>query len=195
MAKSIIYRLTFLILVAVAVCNISTSVFAAESGPIENVDGDEFMSELNILDSLDQKSDKELICDGYSKEEIADIRDYKEIVTHKFEELSKLDDTTLSKMGYTNEQVQILNHFTGSNAQIKALAGKMKFSCNTTSFTYDSSKKTTNARVQVEFNWTSPPAFKLVDIIGIAWNGPMNKKKWYCNIKICACTGPQPVLF
>jgi hypothetical protein len=124
---------------------------------------------------LNENSDAELLQSGYTEEDIDTIRNHEALLIERVEELAELDEETLSNMGYSPEQIDIINNFDGIDTQLQALGGTLSFTLDADSMYYTSSTNKAHARLTVTFEWITQPLIKFTDIIGIAWNGPMNR--------------------
>lgn len=107
---------------------------------------------------------------GYSGEQAHAILNYKEEFTKAFKAHSLLDETELGNIGYTAEQVNILKTFSGTDAEMQALAATCTITLNIDYVTYSSSTGRTKSRFDYTFRWGSVPAFGMTDMVAVGWN-------------------------
>ena len=92
--------------------------------------------------------------------------DYKaEILKRK-----QLDNQILTSMGYSENEIKILKNFSGSEAEMQALAGELYYTSKKDHHYYNSSNKTTYAGYTMRFTWTKTPIMQFSDIIAASWS-------------------------
>ncbi|MCF6097756.1 hypothetical protein L1766_12305, partial [Thermovorax subterraneus] len=129
------------------------------------------INEYLMLKELKNKSYLELQKMGFSAQDIEKIRkfDYAEELYRR----SKLDDSILKNLGYTDEQISMLRAFSGTEEEIIALAASLNISAKTDSYYYSETNNRTYYRARFDGTWSSAPAVMMKDIIGIAWSEGM----------------------
>lgn len=129
------------------------------------------INEYLMLKELKNKPNLELQKMGFSSQEIEKIRkfDYAEELYNR----SKLDDSTLKNLGYTDEQIKMLRNFSGTEEEIIALAATLSINASTVDYYYVEESNRTYYRGRFDWEWSSAPVVLIKDIIGIAWSEGM----------------------
>ncbi|KYO68562.1 hypothetical protein [Thermovenabulum gondwanense] len=143
----------------------------AESNKPEQKIAKVTINEYLMIKELKNKSDSELQKMVFSAKDIGKIRnfDYAEELYRR----SKLDDSILKNLGYTDEQISMLRAFSGTEEEIIALAATLNISAKTDSYYYSEANNRTYYRARFDWNWSTAPAVMMEDIIGIAWSEGM----------------------
>lgn len=81
-----------------------------------------------------------------------------------------LSDDALLKNGYTQEQLDIIHNFTGTDAEMARLGAELTLYSTTALFKYTSGGRTTG-RLAYNWYWTGVPAVKTRDMVAATWNG------------------------
>lgn len=81
-----------------------------------------------------------------------------------------MDKEALTRLGYSDEQIDIFKNYTGTEDQIRALAATLEFTLEADYVTWSSSENQTNARLCYNFNWSGEPLIMTTDIIAVSWN-------------------------
>lgn len=126
------------------------------------------ISEYEMIASLAQIPTDDLLSAGYTREEISDIKNYKQLFTKQIEELDQLETETLLKLGYTASQINDIRNFTGDEAQIARLAANVSIYASINYLRYDGDY--TRGVLAYSWSWDGVPDFKLMDIVAISWN-------------------------
>lgn len=127
-------------------------------------------NEYEALMELYGNSTSQLKQQGYTKDEIQNIKNFDETYNQHILKIAQLDPSILSAHGYTSQQIQKIKSFNPSTAttEDKIL---LSATCETTS-SIDNYTGTTG-RVTTTFEWSGIPVFKMTDILATAWNN------WY----------------
>lgn len=130
------------------------------------------ISEYDMYKQIKETSVNDLLTAGYSE---ATIKEYKETdyvgVLFKRAELSKDE---LINLGYTDDQIEIFQNFTGTEDEINTLSASLTFSL---SYVRSSiSNNSTWCDVKVSWSWSQCPIFTQEDIVALAWTDGM-----YCD--------------
>jgi len=163
-------KIVSLILFLVVLFGISVQGFAMES-PVNSVT----VNEYDIYKDLNSKTDKELMSQGLSIEEITELRniDLYELLSER----AKLDAETLKIMGYTDIQIKNLKNiylesekksFSVDLDSIAPLGLFADLNLNTWFVSYSGSE------IIVGFDWewsNLPLVYGLTDVVGFAWEG------------------------
>lgn len=129
------------------------------------------LNEYLVLKELKNKSVSELQKMGFSAKDIEKINnfDYAEELYKR----SKLDDSTLKNLGYTDKQISMLRNFSGTEKEIIPLAGYLDIWSYVNSYYYSKENNRTYFQVNFGWQWSTPPAFMGTDIIEFAWSEGM----------------------
>ena len=171
------------ILVSSLVCvyALTGSAFATES---ENNEASTTMNEYSMIKELQNKTDLQLQRMGHEREEIEAIRNYQEDFKKTMDEIKLIDKSILKDdFGYTEEQIEIINNFDGSEEQMEKASANVTLSISKNS----SSKSQTNSKlnVKVRFVWNGVPVFQFNDVFAMV-NG---EKMYYDNLNtLFTCT-------
>ena len=133
------------------------------------------INEYDYIASMDALSDQDLENLGYSSENIAIIRNADSVLDNEIERLNTLPDSNLSNLGYSEQQIELIRNYdpeTATTAERSLLGGDCKVTVTIDNYTG------TAGRVTTEFEWTTQPAFKMVDILATSWNN------WYITGKV-----------
>ncbi|HYF82484.1 MAG TPA: hypothetical protein VEB00_05595 [Clostridia bacterium] len=125
------------------------------------------ISEIEMLETLKNMTDAELSKQGYSKNDIKKLRslDYAE----KLKERAKYSEETLKSMGYSDEKIEMLKNFDGSQEQVTALSATLSIDGFTGMYSYSSSTNQTKHSGIVSWEWDYAPVWAFTDIIGASW--------------------------
>ncbi|EHQ88590.1 hypothetical protein [Desulfosporosinus youngiae] len=126
------------------------------------------INEYQYIKELKQKSDIELKDMGLDDNQITELKnlDYGK----GLKERSKLDKKILKNMGYSNVQIEQLQDFQGTEAEIIALAASVNLNVENNGLTYDSALDRSYWTVSFDWSWSSEPFWLLQDIIGSGWS-------------------------
>ncbi len=157
-------------------------VFANEQPQITN--NYQYINEYDMYCDLKEKSEKELLVYGYSKEEVQAIRDfnYEEAVRQR----AKLPTETLIKYGYTKEEIIELKELekleTIPSSTLKAISrGTLGSSIRVTKKgkLVEGGKTVNYVDLKYSFKWKRVPVFTLTDLVVIAFNSSNSNKFIY----------------
>jgi hypothetical protein len=162
---------TFLMILGILSINLSVShVYAVDKK--ENKVQIITVSEYDMYKETINKTDEELLEEGYTLEQTKELRE-KDFV-EELKTRSKLDEKDLKDMGYDEEQIKILKNFSGTEAELYALSAKaeIKISEVCSSKSSDVSK----CKITVRWDWTHCPMWLYTDIAAVGWTDGM-----YCD--------------
>lgn len=159
--RKIVMSLLLIIVMILGTC----SAGFAEMLPKENK---VVINEYELFKELSMKSKTELSAMGYNSSDTEKIKNFHQTYVEHLSKLKKLDDTTLSNVGYTSEQIKILRNFDGSEDQASLLAASLTIYSTTANFNYDGNY--TRGRLAYNWYWTGVPAFKMQDAVAASWN-------------------------
>lgn len=131
------------------------------------------INEFDQIQELEEKSNAELIADGYTKDDIESIRNYDSIFDEQILTLAELSDESLKEFNYSSKQIDLIRNYDGSSSQRAALAATCNVTVDVDKCSYNASTKRTSSRVTTSFVWSGVPAIKLKDALMTGWNG------WY----------------
>ena len=168
----------------------STAALAATDPPGRQINSFS-INEYDLLKGLSTKSNLDLFLKGYSAQEIGVIRNVKEEYARHLHEYKYLPEENLRDLGYSAQQIDLIRDFTGSEAEIRAIAATLYFTLYTDYVTWSASQNRTNTRLCYEFEWNGVPLIKTKDIVAVTWND------WTINGKLSTITyvhiyGSQP---
>jgi hypothetical protein len=172
--KSVSRILSLLLVLSLmlAVC-ISSAVSAETNTEHETLVSQTVANEYDMYKDFNSKSENLLIKDGYTKNQITDLKsvDFKQELKKKVDRLAKLDDTQLVAKGYSVEQIKDIKNYTGSEEQVYALSATLTF----TTIIVGTSKSSTysQATFRTSFTWSSVPVWLETDIIAVPWSEGM----------------------
>lgn len=165
------------------------SIFSINSNAI-NVE--DLIAENNmIINEWDEykriisKTDHELIELGYTKEEIVSIRnfDYEEEIRNR----AALDNQTLQKYGYTNEEITVLRKAAAMDDIPENVIKSISTATMTSTLRYVSSgsRMENNAtmyyvNMKFSWSWSRIPFFRIVDMVAVAFNSSAPYNFTYC---------------
>ena len=128
------------------------------------------ISEFDMLETLAKESKSELKQDGYSQEEIAEIKEYETLYQKHIEELGNLSDERLRNWGYSEEELSIIRNFQGTTEEMRALSAKVTINITDENFKFQSKETYTTGTLNYSWNWTKKPMSQATDLIAFAWN-------------------------
>lgn len=152
------------------ILSLSIPVFAADStGEVKTPKENKVViNEYEYVKELSLKSESELLDMGCSAEQISEIRNYHQNYVDHLNRLKKLDNTTLSKLGYTSEQIAIFRNFDESETQASLLSASLNLTSNTANFRYENTY--TKGKLAYLWTWYGVPWFGLQDSVAASWN-------------------------
>lgn len=169
MLKKHFKKLVSLALTAVMVMGMSVTSFAAETEteiPAYSVT----VNEYDIYVQTRCATQAQLARSGMDSDSIDVIKS--NAIETKLSELSNKSEKELSQLGYTSEQIDLLQNYNGerieTNTELRGIFADM--TCNF----YKYSASTSSLAVKVIWNWSNVPVLAGVaikDIIGIRWQG------------------------
>ena len=143
-------------------------------------------SELEGIEKLKNQSDQELINQGYTKNEIEEIRNLdpeKELLKR-----AQMDSNTLKNMGYSDKQIETFKKYRNKSncitqEDITILASKMTVNTSHSGFTH-SSANGTRAYVHFTWAWSSLPLFRLNDMVAFRWGKGFSSSTSASSLKV-----------
>jgi len=146
----------------------SFTAFAAENAS-SNVGQKIVVNEYDLAKQLANKSVKTLSQNGYSTNEIRDIKNYQDVYCEHIEKLNTLNDEALLENGYSEDQIEIIRNFKGTDAEMARLGATLTLTAEPQNFTYKNGDLTTG-KITYSWEWNSVPAFKMQDMVAVSWN-------------------------
>lgn len=125
-------------------------------------------NEFDLVKELSQKTSDVLRANGFSASEVADIQNYQESFSQHIDMLDTLSDEVLSAHGYTQDQIEKIRTFDGSEAEMRAIASTVTISAFPVNFEYDG--EYSRGRLGYSWSWTGVPNFKMIDLVAVSWN-------------------------
>lgn len=127
------------------------------------------MNEYTMIKDFQNQSDSQLAENGWSAEEITELRefDYEE----ELELRATKDASILNSMGYTDDQINTLKTFTGSETeqQMMALGASVTITLSAGS-QHGHNASSSWAVYSAHWLWSTKPLFNGTDIPAIAWS-------------------------
>ena len=123
------------------------------------------LSEKDIIDELQEKSDKQLEKYGYTKDDIEKIRSFSE--EEMLAELAKLPDDELEKRGYSAKEIHDLKVNGRALNNPYVYYGEVRYSIECTSLKYNTSTKRTVLKMKARWQWSKKPLVQTSDVIAM----------------------------
>lgn len=143
-----------------------TIISHAEDSQVSDAPVTEVVEEEVIITELKSFTDNELLEQGFSNEEIVQIRNF-----NYEEELKKraaLDHETLLLYGYTNDEIVLLRNYASGKASRGTIsANTMTTSLSVVDKSIGTSKRT--AKFKFTWSWKRLPLLKIMDSVAVAW--------------------------
>ena len=121
------------------------------------------ISERDMILELQSLSDSELLLEGYSQEEITQLRSISDQSILK--EARMQSDTELKARGLTDYQIFTIRNEKNIKKAASAAYGNVTYTVEKSRYVYNSSKKITELSIIATWNWSSMPSFRFKDII------------------------------
>lgn len=134
------------------------------------------ITEYDILEQLNNEYRSGKCRKSYSLEEADAIVNYKENLTEKVISLQAESDETLKKYNYTQEQIEAIRNFDGSDEMLRASSSACTVYGGFTDYVHSASG--TSARMIAAFNWNgvySGGIFDAQDIFAVTWCSPLRE--------------------
>lgn len=164
---------------------LGSSSFALED---ENLNSDSSnteysMSEYELIKKLESKSNSQLKSIGYDNEEIEQIRNYDDLFKENIEEIKDLDkDTLKNDFDYTDDQIDIIKNFNGSEIQMAKSSATVRVTATKNSSS--SKSKVSKLNVKIRFVWSGVPAVQFKDTFAMV----NSEKMFYNKTTLFTCT-------
>ncbi len=157
-----------LVIVIVSTC----CIFATDSGISlkEYTTQYVLISEYETIKQLSEEPTSNLERAGYSPEEIARIRNYKQVFSSHILMLQDLSNQVLYKHGYDDNQIDVIRNFSGSDEQMSIASASLYIYATPSLFTWPGTGSRTTGCLAYGWSWTGIPAFKFEDIVAAQWN-------------------------
>jgi len=131
------------------------------------------INEYEALKELNEELNKGRSLDlNLTDEEMNVIKNYKEMYTNKIEELQLWSTEKLENFNYTQEQIEAIKNFDGSEDMLLRASSKCTVSGDFNSF--NPSNRGTTAELIMEFRWNGVQSNWFNDIFAVAWSSPFN---------------------
>ena len=124
-------------------------------------------NEFEAMEAMSQIPIEELIETGYDEMDIAQIQNYKQRYIDHVKDLDSKTDDVLKAVGYTDEQIEIIRNFHGTDSELRAIGSKVNITARG-SLSHDG--QYTKGTVYYSWEWSGIPSFKMKDEIAISWN-------------------------
>lgn len=168
MIKKYFKKLVSVALAAAMVMGMSVTAFANETPVTNNNETKITLNEYELAEQLAAQTPETLSEEGFDSDEIASIKNYKEVYREHISSLNTLSDDALSENGYSREQISIIRSFDGSEAEMRRLGATLTLSATAKDFSYDGNYS--HGTLSYSWSWGSVPAFKMQDMIAASWN-------------------------
>lgn len=124
-------------------------------------------SEIDVIRERQSMSDEELLLNGFTEEDIANIRSFN--IELALIERASLDVEQLKGMGYSNEQIALLKNYDGSplTADSPVLAAAATCTGYITNDRYDAVNNT--LAFTYRFLWSNVPLYQYTDVFSLTW--------------------------
>lgn len=132
------------------------------------------VTEYDMLEKLNNDYKNGKSRKTYSPEEINEIVNYKENLIEKVVSLQSESDETLKKYNYTQEQIDAIRNFDGSDEMLRASSSACTVYGGFTDYTHSASG--TSVRMIAAFNWNgvyTGGGFSSKDIFAVTWCSPL----------------------
>lgn len=165
---------TYLVMALFLMLSCFTNVVSAESISEEGtLLSQTVTNEYDSYKSFKNKSDEQLVKEGYSEVEIKELKsfDYKGEIKKKAERLAKVDSKKLEERGYTKDQIKDIKNYKGTEEQIYSLSASLALS----TYYGASSKSSTYSQInfRTDWTWSSAPVNLFKDVLAVPWTEGM----------------------
>jgi len=127
------------------------------------------VNEYEVLKNIRALTDDELMAQGYTIEQIEEVRtiDY---AAH-IREIAKLDDNTLRRVRYTDEQIGMLRKFDGSEEQMQLLSASLYLWAGYEDWHYETNPQYNSwVKMWASWAWAGVPGGTFTDRLIFAWS-------------------------
>ncbi|WNY29332.1 hypothetical protein MmiEs2_15590 [Methanimicrococcus stummii] len=139
---------------------------------IQNETFNEYTTMENLYVEVSKKSDTQLKNEGLTKEQIKQIKNYKEDFNNHIYKLNETyTDDQLKKLDYTDEQIKIIRNYDGSPESAKAVAAGVTIGLSGPAYLQQESNGNLSAVLSYTFSWSTEPYWKGFDGVGIGASG------------------------
>ncbi len=147
----------------------TSTIGYAGTSDLQKTNGEQIeFSEYEWAKVESKKTDKELLEEGYTKEDIELIRNYKSHFDTHIGKLTEMTDDALKSFGYEESDIEIIRNYKGTEAEIKGLGAKCTVTASTSNFKADGY---TTGKLSYTWSWSKIPMSQAEDIIAAGWNG------------------------
>lgn len=126
-----------------------------------------FQNETDVYFHWQECSDEELIIEGYSQDEVKEIRNFK--LETAFLDRAKLSEKELKALGYTENQISVLKNYNGEPITEDSPVLVAAANCTGTISKGDYTNNSTNISVQYTWEWDHEPLWAGNDLAVFAW--------------------------
>ncbi len=152
-----------------------TFAYANDSSEPMDISDTTVSKEYSVMKELAKESEAQLEREGFTKAEITEIKDYRQRYIEHIEKLDELDDEVLYDFGYSEEQIEMIRDFKGSEAELYALSATLSLRVRIATFEYDKSQplesRYTKGTFEFGWEWDGKPLAQSNDIVAVGWNG------------------------
>ena len=127
-------------------------------------------SEFEIYERLANTPSAQLEEYGYTLNEIATIRNFRNELDEHVRQMNTLDDNTLREFQYTPSQIDAIRNYDGSDEALSRAAATVSLGLNIDYCTYNASTNRTSSRIRFNFSWNGQPFFKMKDMMTVGWD-------------------------
>ena len=120
---------------------------------------------------------------GYDQETIEKYKNFRTLYDEHVKFLPKFSNEELNNKGYSNEQIEVIKNYTGTDEEIRMLAASAYVDLDIDYCEYSLSNNETTSRLYLSFVWNTLPIIKLNDFIAIGWGEPWEIGGKAANIK------------
>jgi hypothetical protein len=161
-----------IILTLVLTLSMSVTSFAASIDSSTDSSTDAYKSfainEYDVITELRSKSDQDLGKNGYSKDQIKEIRSdsYEKDLLKR----AQLSDSELkSKFNYSAKQIELLRSYKGTPIQDTPEMAALAATCTGT--VSAPAYSTSSITIKLSWTWSTAPSFMISDIAAVRWQG------------------------
>ena len=143
-------------------------VFASVNSKNKPLKTKSVFNEYLELKKLKQKTEKELLQAGYTKEEYKAIQDLDNTFSKHINDLKKYSDKELKDQRFSDEQIEAIRNFDGSEKMMIQASAVCSIWLWCSSFSYSSPY--TYVTLEYSYDWQGTPSYMLDDCFGVGWN-------------------------
>lgn len=141
------------------------------------------LNEYDFFIEFEKTPESSLKSLGYDQETIERYKNFRTLYDEHVKFLSGFSSEELNNKGYSNEQIEIIKNYTGTDEEIEMLAASAYVDLDIDYCEYSLSSRRTTSRLYLSFVWTTLPIIKMNDFIAIGWGEPWSIGGHAANIK------------